>query len=154
MYSVWSGLVVLGVLVLWLGVLTFLVWRQENFLKSLFPRSGERDIRKKFEDILKEVEGFKLDLVGLKRELQSIKIEGAAHLQRVELLRFNPYQDTGGNISFAIAMLDNQGSGFILTSLHARSGTRIFAKEVKEGKPKYELSKEEGEVLKKALKNG
>ncbi|MBI2018009.1 DUF4446 family protein [Candidatus Daviesbacteria bacterium] len=151
MYSDWISLVVVGFGTVWLGILTFLVLQQRNFLKSLFPKSGERDIRKKFEEVLQEVGDFKKDLADLTKVLESIKVEGSTHLQKVELLRFNPYQDTGGNISFTIAMLDNKGTGFILTSLHARSGTRIFAKSITAGKSKYELSKEEEEVLKRAL---
>ena len=75
------------------------------------------------------------------------------HIQKVELLRFNPYDDTGGNISFTVCLLDDKGSGVVITSLHARSGTRVFAKEVTLGKSsQYELSKEEELVIKKAMK--
>lgn len=151
MYSVWGNTVVLGLVVFWLGALTFLSLRQRFFLKSLFPKSGKTDFREKLEEVLKEVGGFKQDLKGLELDFKELKLEGLSHLQRIELLRFNPYHDTGGNISFTIAMLDNKGTGIILTSLHARSGTRIFAKPVFEGKSKYDLSSEEEEVLKKTL---
>lgn len=140
MYPDWVGPVPYGAgflaVLSWLGVLSFLIWQQGKFLKSLFPKSGERDLRKKFEEIIKTVEGC--------RSLR--------HIQRVELLRFNPYDDTGGNISFTVALLDNQGSGVVITSLHARSGTRVFGKEISLGKSsKYQLSKEEEAVIKKAM---
>ncbi len=151
MYSVWGNVVVLGLVVAWLSALTFLSLRQGSFLKSLFPKTGKTDFREKLEEVLKDVGGFKGELEGLKKDFEGLKIEGLSHLQKIELLRFNPYQDTGGNISFTIAMLDNKGTGIILTSLHARSGTRIFAKPVFEGKSKYELSSEEETVLKKTL---
>lgn len=151
MYSVW--MVTLGALVViaWLGVLTFFILRQKFFLKSLFPKSGERDIRKKFVEIIAGIKGFKLDLGNLRKDLENIKVDSTTHIQKVELLRFNPYEDTGGDQSFTICLLNKKGSGVIVTSLHARSGTRIFAKPVIEGKGKYELSKEEEQVLKKAL---
>ncbi len=151
MYSVW-GLV--GIFFVWLGVLTFLVWRQNLLLRSLFPKSGGRDVRKKFEEILTEIENFGLGLSSLEKKVVQLKSEGLSHIQRIELLRFNPYDDTGGDQSFVVALLDDKGSGIVITSLHARSGTRIFAKDVVSGKAgKYKFSVEEEKVIKKALES-
>lgn len=152
MYSDWIGSAIAGFLVIWLGILSLLIWQQNKFLRSFFPKSGERDIRKKFEEIIKAVEGFKGELAGLDDRLGEIQRKGFGHIQRVELLRFNPYDETGGNISFAVCLLDDNGSGVVITSLHARSGTRVFGKEIVAGKSKnQELSKEEELVVKKAM---
>src|SRR3989338_10810683 len=135
MYSVWSvsaGLAV-AVAFVWLGILTYSIWQQRNFLQSLFPRHKEREIRKKFEELLEEVKNFKGDLKGIDLDLDNLKKEGLLHISRFKLLRYNPYEDTGGDQSFSIALLDERGSGIVLTSLHARSGTRVFAKPVIEG---------------------
>lgn len=141
------------VILIWLGVLTFYVWRGREFLSKLFPASGERDIRKKFEELLKTIEGFDKDLKSLYQRLESIENEGLLHLKKVKVLRYNPYNDTGGDQSFAVVLLNDNGDGLVITSLHARSGTRIFAKPVKNGKAeKYELSKEEQELVNSALK--
>lgn len=152
MYSDWVGPAVAGLLVLWLGFLSFLIWQQNKFLRSLFPKSGERDIRKKFEEMVKMVSGFKDDLVNLDNKVTQVQTQGLQHLQKIELLRFNPYDDTGGDQSFTIALLNNGGSGVVITSLHARSGTRVFSKEINLGKAgKHQLSKEEELVIKKAM---
>ncbi|MDD5147007.1 MAG: DUF4446 family protein [Candidatus Daviesbacteria bacterium] len=152
MYSDWVIPAAAGVLLFWLGTLSFLIWRQNKFITSLFPKSGERDIRKKFEEIAKTVEGFKNELSGLDDRIEAIRLKELQHVQRVELLRFNPYDETGGNISFTACFLDNKGSGIVVTSLHARNGTRVFGKEIVSGKSlKYELSKEEEAVIKKAM---
>lgn len=155
MYSDWSafgGWLFLGVVLIWLMGLTFFIWKQSNFLKSLFPKSGERDIRKKFEEVLSQVAGFDSNLEKLKNKLSEVEKSGLEHIQRVEVLRFNPYGDTGGDQSFAAVLLDDKGSGVVVTSLHARSGTRVFAKPVSQGKAgKYQLSKEEEQVIKKAM---
>jgi len=137
----------------WLAILSFLIWQQSKFVVSLFPKGGERDIRRKFEEVLKAVTDYKRELVKTEERLSQLENQGLAHIQRVELLRYNPYQDTGGDQSFSMAMLDNQGTGFIITSLHARSGTRVFAKPVLAGKAyKYQFSKEEEMVIEKAMK--
>ena len=72
-------------------------------------------------------------------------------LQKVGLVRFNPFGDTGGDQSFAIALLDRKGSGMIISSLHAREGTRIYAKPIVKGESKYPLTDEEKEAIVKAL---
>lgn len=152
MYSDWVGPAIAGFLAVWLLVLSFSVWQQNKFLRSLFPKSGERDIRKKFEEIVKSVEDFKGELSDLDSKVEAIKVKGLQHIQRVEFLRFNPYDDTGGNISFTVCFLDNGGSGIVITSLHARSGTRVFGKEILSGKSKkYQLSKEEELVIQNAM---
>jgi hypothetical protein len=70
---------------------------------------------------------------------------------RVGFVRFNPFEDTGGNQSFALAMLDGRGDGFVVSSLHARAGTRVYAKAIANGTSEAALSDEEAEALKQAL---
>jgi hypothetical protein len=74
--------------------------------------------------------------------------------QRLGLVRFNPFEDTGGNQSFALAMLDQHGDGFIVSSLHARAVTRLYGKAVTAGKAESALSSEEAEALRVALASG
>jgi hypothetical protein len=69
----------------------------------------------------------------------------------VGLVRFNPFDDTGGNQSFAVAVLDANGDGFVLSSLHARGGTRVFAKSLAGGRAEATLSSEEAEAVQLAL---
>ncbi|HZZ98746.1 MAG TPA: DUF4446 family protein, partial [Candidatus Saccharimonadia bacterium] len=69
--------------------------------------------------------------------------------------RYNPFGDTGGNQSFALSLLDAEGNGFVVTSLHSREHTRVYAKEVRGGsRGKNEYSKEEQEAIALALKKG
>ncbi len=151
MYPEWGWLLVLAVFI-WLGVLTYLVWRQGGFLKSLFPKGSERDIRKKFEEIISQVFEFRQDLSKLNNKVGEVEKAGLKHVQRVQLLRFNPYDDTGGDQSFSLSLLDNKGNGVVITSLHARSGTRVFAKDVVLGRgSKHKFSEEEVEVVRKTM---
>ena len=70
--------------------------------------------------------------------------------QRVGLVRYNPFEDTGGNQSFALAMLDAKGDGWVMSSLHARTGTRFYAKAVVAGKSDTGLSEEEQAAIRQA----
>jgi hypothetical protein len=70
---------------------------------------------------------------------------------RVGLVRFNPFEDTGGNQSFALALLDGHGDGFVVSSLHSRTGTRVYAKAIAAGASDTALSAEESGALQQAL---
>jgi len=68
-------------------------------------------------------------------------LEGGArlHFGRLGIVRFNPFDDTGGNQSFALAILDANNDGFVITSLHSRTGTRVYAKAVFDGQSETTL---------------
>jgi hypothetical protein len=70
--------------------------------------------------------------------------------QRVGLVRYNPFEETGGDQSFALALLDAAGDGLVLSSLHARSGTRVYAKAIKAGRSNAGLSAEETAAIAQA----
>jgi hypothetical protein len=72
-------------------------------------------------------------------------------LRRVGVVRFNPYHDTGGEYSFAVALLDEGGSGLLLTGLYHRDQSRVYAKEVGGwAVPGQELMEEEREAIERA----
>ena len=79
-------------------------------------------------------------------------LEGAQRktFQRVGLVRYNPFEETGGNQSFALALLDATGNGWVLSSLHARSGTRVYAKAIQGGRSDAGLSAEESAAINQA----
>ncbi len=72
-------------------------------------------------------------------------------IQRTGLVRYNPFDDTGGNQSFALALLDADGDGVVVSSLHARQNTRVYAKAVAGGHAEAALSDEEAEALHEAM---
>lgn len=76
---------------------------------------------------------------------------GKVAVQKVGFLRFNPFSDTGGNQSFALALLDRENNGIIISSLYTREGVRVYAKGITGGTSKHPLSDEEKKVLDQAL---
>jgi len=72
-------------------------------------------------------------------------------ISKQAMIRFNPFGDTGGDQSFVLALLDNHNNGVIISSVHARTSTRIYAKEITSGLSKYNLSDEETIAIQKAL---
>jgi hypothetical protein len=84
------------------------------------------------------------------RRTTELEVGARNALQRVGIVRYNPFEETGGNQSFALAVLDADEHGVIISSLHARSGTRVYAKAVTGGRPSGALSDEEAEALRLA----
>jgi hypothetical protein len=74
----------------------------------------------------------------------------ATHVQHVGLLRYNPFSHTGSDQSFVLAMADHDGNGAVVNSLHAREGTRIYAKPLVSWQSIYPLTDEEQEAIGKA----
>lgn len=72
------------------------------------------------------------------------------HLQRVGFLRFNPFRDTGGDQSFALALTDEGGSGVVISSLHSREVTRVYAKPLVAWQTSYQLTDEERAAIQRA----
>jgi hypothetical protein len=150
MYSVWA-VAVTGTFFIWLVVLTFLVLKQKSFLKELFPKDNSRDIRNRFKEVLEAISKFEKENQILDNRLTDFKKESLGNLQNLAVLKYNPYNDTGGEQSFSLALLNGRLNGIVLTSLHSRSGTRTYLKDIKSGISELELSKEEAQVLKDAM---
>jgi hypothetical protein len=82
---------------------------------------------------------------------QHLELRSRGSLQHVGLVRFNPFEDTGSDQSFAIALLDDRRDGIVISSLHGRGQTRVFAKPVEGGSSKHALSDEETQAIRIAL---
>ena len=150
MYSVWA-VAVTGAFFIWLVILTFLVLKQKSFFKELFPKDNSRDIRNRFKEVLEAISRFEKENQILDNRLTGFKKDSLGNLQNLAVLRYNPYNDTGGEQSFSLALLNGRLNGIVLTSLHSRAGTRIYLKDIKNGKSQLELSKEEAQVLEQAV---
>jgi hypothetical protein len=75
---------------------------------------------------------------------------GAAAISRIGLVRFDAFEDTGGAQSFALALMDDDGDGIVLTSLHSRPTTRVYLKAIRRGVADAPLSAEETRALRDA----
>ena len=80
----------------------------------------------------------------------TLDLQAARSVQGVALVRFNTFEDTGGNQSFALALLDPAGDGVVINSLHARNQTRLYGKAIRGGAAEGALSAEEAEALRLA----
>jgi hypothetical protein len=146
--------IVLAGLVVALLVVTLVVARRASALErrvvSITRGAEGRDLGGMLEAHLDKVYAVSRRQDQAERDVTGLEDQARRSVQGVGLVRFNTFEDMGGNQSFAIAMLDPSGNGIVLSSLHARNGTRLYAKGVGAGTPEGALSAEEAEALRLA----
>jgi hypothetical protein len=136
------------ILIIWLAVMTFYYLR----LKKNYSTFTQGTNRKSLDDVLSTLvtgeHNLKEDIAKLRARCDKIEKEEGYHIQKVGLLRFNPFKDTGGDQSFILALLDAHDTGIVITALYSRMGTRWYTKKVIRGKSaEHELSEEEKKAL-------
>lgn len=98
-------------------------------------------------EVLSQFKDLKENFERISAELEKLKKENKFNLQKVGLVRFNPFRETGGNQSFSIALLDGTDSGVVITSLYTRTDNRLYGKPIKAGQSEYLLSEEERKAI-------
>jgi hypothetical protein len=78
------------------------------------------------------------------KELREIQKDS---IQKIGIIRYNPFADNGGNLSFSIAILDARNNGVVITSMHGREQNRIYAKPIIDGKSEFPLTAEEEKAI-------
>lgn len=101
-------------------------------------------------EVLARFKGMEKNFEKLSEELENLKKEGRFAVQKVGIVRFNPFSGVGGDQSFSIALLDGNDNGMVITSLYTREGNRIYGKPVKSSSSEYLLSGEEKQAIEKA----
>lgn len=141
----------LGVILLWLGILSFLYYRLLSHYNKVIGESNGKDLRALLEKVIRLTSENKKDIDLLRSYCDRIEQEGNFHIQKVGLVRFNPFKDTGGDQSFILSLVDKNNTGVIISGLYSRSGLRWYAKKVILGRGvEHELSDDEEKALKEA----
>ena len=110
---------------------------------NLFKKDKEP---KDLKEVLKQFEE-------LRKEVEKISQISKASVQKVGLIRYNPFSNVGGDQSFSVALLDGNDDGVVITSLYSREGNRVYGKAVKNGISQYSLSNEEKKAIEEATKS-
>jgi len=155
-----SGLVIaaLAIAVVVLIVVVVLLWRRlaelDRRLASLTSAGDGRSLESTLHATLDKVSALSTGVSELKARATVIEAVQRKAVQKTGLVRYNPFEDTGGNQSFAVALLDANGDGVVISSLHARQNTRVYAKAIAGGRSEAALSEEESEALRTAMAQG
>lgn len=145
MNFIWIAIAILS---FWSVLLTIFFWNLSSHYNHLLKGSTTKTLQALLDSVLKEMDIAKKDIAQLQQQYVTMEKESRVHIQKVGLLRFNPFNDTGGDQSFILALVDGTDSGVVISGLYSRSGTRWYAKRVINGKGvDHTLSEDEKRAL-------
>ena len=121
-------------------------------LKKFFAGTKARNLEEMIVIVGKKINKIEETEATIEKHLNTIDNRLNKSIRKIETIRFNPFIDAGSNQSFAIALVNDEGDGVVMSSLYARDRMSIFAKPIVNGKSEFELSSEEKEVLDKSIK--
>lgn len=94
------------------------------------------------------------DVLGLRQEVAALRLDLGHTLRHLAVVRYDAFDDMGGQLSWSVALLDDHHDGLVLTSIHGRSDARTYAKGIRAGRCEQQLSPEEEDVLEHARAAG
>lgn len=118
-----------------------------SFMRGKDGKTLEESILDRFDDIDEIAEIS----VKNRADIKKINEEMLLNCQKVGILKYDAFHEMGGKLSFALALLDGNNSGFIINSMHSREGCYNYIKEIVKGESYIELSEEEAESLERAI---
>jgi hypothetical protein len=149
----WLTLLLLVAVLAAIGVLIWLIIRMrqlERHYRALTAGTAGGSLESVLDDHVCQVREATERVQELDAVVMRVERTSRSHLQRVGFLRFNPFRDTGGDQSFALALTDEGGNGVVISSLHSREVTRVYAKPLAAWETSYQLTEEEQQVILRA----
>lgn len=142
---------VFGIILFWLIGLSYIVYSTRQHYFNLISRTKRQRIDEILTKLIENDQKCHLDTEKTKKEIEKIIDNSKLYLQKLGLIRFNPFGRTGGEQSFVLALLDANNNGIIINFIYTHEGIRIYTKRIKNGKgEQYDLSDEEREAIEKA----
>jgi hypothetical protein len=134
----------------WVIALQVRLRRLTRQYTTLMRGADEMDLQSILNQHVTEVRHALETVTSLEERTETLERAIPRTLQWVGSVRFNPFRHTGGAQSFALALADDRGNGFVLSSLHARENTRIYAKALREWTSEHMLTDEEKQAIERA----
>lgn len=140
-----------GVFFVWLLVLTVVFFKLRNHYYHLISTTKKDRLDDILDSLIEHDGRVNREIEVIKKRVETEAVASKLHLQKVGLVRFNPFESRGGEQSFVISLLDIDNNGIILNFIYTREGLRVYTKRVKKGRGvEYELSGEEEKAIEKS----
>lgn len=124
--------------------------RYKEFMQKI---GNGKNIEEDLENYMYRVERVEKQNAEIKNVIDAIDTNMDSCIQKIGIVRYNAFKDTGSDLSFALAILDAKNNGVVLNGIYSREMSNIYAKPVENGKSKYTISEEEQEAIQKAMEN-
>ena len=122
--------------------------KYNKFMKKI---GNGKNIEEDLENYMYRVERVERQNAEIISYCKNLDDEVAKCIQKVGIVRYSAFKDTGSDLSFAVAMLDENNDGVVFNGIYSREMSNIYAKPVKKGVSEYTLSEEEKEAIRRAI---
>ena len=126
---------------------------EKNYKKFMKKLGNGKNIQEDLETFMYRVEKVEKNNLEVMDYCKNLDKNLDECTQKIGIVRYNAFKDTGSDLSFALAMLNAKNNGIVLNGIYSREMSNIYAKPVENGDSKYTLSKEEKEAIEKAVNN-
>lgn len=147
----------LGLIIICLGLLVYIITvnkkitilteKYKQFMSGKDGKSLEQTISRRFS----QIDTVMLDNKEINEKIDEINEKMINVFQKIGIVKYDAFNEMGGKLSFAIALLDQENTGFVLNSMHSREGCYTYIKEIIKGESYVVLGEEEKEAVQKAI---
>ena len=125
----------------------------KRYKKFMLKLGDGKDLQEDLENYMYRVERVEKQNAEILGQISSLDKDLEGCIQKVGILRYSAFQDTGSDLSFTLALLDEHDNGVVFNGIYSREMSNIYAKPIENGKSKYTLSEEEQEAIKRAIES-
>lgn len=147
MLSIMVGILTIG----FISILYSNIKLKNKYNKFMKKIGNGKNIEEDLENYMYRVERVERQNAEIISYCKNLDDEVAKCIQKVGMVRYSAFKDTGSDLSFAVAMLDENNDGVVFNGIYSREMSNIYAKPVKKGVSEYTLSEEEKEAIRRAI---
>lgn len=124
--------------------------KYKNFMQKI---GNGKNIEEDLENYMYKSERIEKQNMEILNNIKNIEQDLSKCIKKIGIVRYNAFRDTGSDLSFALALLDDNNNGVVLNGIYSREMSNIYAKSVENGVSKYTVSEEEQEAIQKAIQS-
>ena len=147
MLSIMVGILTIG----FISILYSNIKLKNKYNKFMKKIGNGKNIEEDLENYMYRVERVERQNAEIISYCKNLDDEVSKCIQKVGIVRYSAFKDTGSDLSFAVAMLDENNDGVVFNGIYSREMSNIYAKPVKNGVSEYTLSEEEKEAIRRAI---
>lgn len=150
-FLVTMGISVILLLILYITNLIKMSKIKKEYNKFLTKLGNGQNIEEQIKTYMDKVLEVKNKNMEIEKYCKQLDKSLSNCLQKIGIVRYNAFKDTGSDLSFALAILNEENTGIVLNGIYSREVSNIYAKPIEKGSSKYTLSEEEKEAIQKAI---
>ena len=143
--------IIIILLLAFLVLLGKVIGLNRRYKKFIIKLGEGKDIQEDLENYMYRVERVEKQNAEILNQINGLDKDLEGCIQKVGILRYSAFQDTGSDLSFTLALLDEHNNGVVFNGIYSREMSNIYAKPIENGKSKYTLSEEEQEAIRRAI---